>query len=914
MNAEYLVIVLAGLSTEYYAYFTWFLIMVKSAMALSKLMLVIKDLYFRILRLTSGSPVSRGNGGVTPSAPKKIGKPRGFSTSAANQSSFGSFKELKESKSYGRLLDTVKPVGAMLSVKGGRPLVNHLLRVVKLAGMEVNLGLVKVIISFCNFCFKYIQVSGLTGLIIYLKACHVLLQQASGRHRIKNMSPLGIRFARSKGGLPKVIPALHRRRILRGEFLILKFWDTLFSVYRVLEMPYKLKLATITDPSSMDSQYLPEFGAFLEQSFWVAVSRLRGFDDTRFGLTWLEPWDFLRGLRAKPYIISKSSSAAGLIKVGDDDLDRASLSTSPAGILAAVAAWYENPHMLTILRDWCGLTGNQWVLNRLEKWNKILLPMSDPEAINDDRVQLYKGMRTVLGPVYARSLGKLGFKEEAAGKLRVFAYVDPFTQWLLKPLHDAIFEVLALIPQDGTLDQLAPVRQLIRAKPHGPYFSFDLSAATDRLPIVIQMQILAKVMTAHGANLWAALLIGRSYEYSTKVGGKRYSGSVTYAAGQPMGALSSWAMLALTHHAIVQHAALNARVIKPGDWFPYYAVLGDDIVLADAAVAAEYRRIMATLGVEVGLAKSLISPDGLTLEFAKRTFHRGVDVSPVPFSEYWVGRQMLAASLELCRKYTLSLPRYLDLFGFGYRAKGSSQGNLMHLGQRLRHRILSYFSPFGPNPMTLSKFFSLRGLTKNYSWTERKISAFISGFVQQELQRVFDKLLSPEMEAIVAFVKTLSTVNKDREYYGTLSREAPGARKIDLQDLYPDRPTAPWSATDPEVRYIDKDLYYHVVDDICQTVYREVYLDVLVELRELKYLVEDAIKAKSGGTLEDLERVVLSYYSFQESLSLIPLPKEIYQRVEAKTTLRNLEIIKQWEKYSRYLRSTVSTNPKAHKT
>lgn len=27
--------------------------------------------------------------------------------------------------------------------------------------------------------------------------------------------------------------------------------------------------------------------------------------------------------------------------------------------------------------------------------------------------------------------------------------------------------------------------------------------------------------------------------------------SVTYSVGQPMGALSSWAMLALTHHAIV---------------------------------------------------------------------------------------------------------------------------------------------------------------------------------------------------------------------------------------------------------------------------------------------------------------------------------------------------------------------------
>lgn len=35
------------------------------------------------------------------------------------------------------------------------------------------------------------------------------------------------------------------------------------------------------------------------------------------------------------------------------------------------------------------------------------------------------------------ALGALGFKEEAAGKVRVFALVDCFTQWALAPLHDA---------------------------------------------------------------------------------------------------------------------------------------------------------------------------------------------------------------------------------------------------------------------------------------------------------------------------------------------------------------------------------------------------------------------------------------------------------------------------------------------
>lgn len=70
-------------------------------------------------------------------------------------------------------------------------------------------------------------------------------------------------------------------------------------------------------------------------------------------------------------------------------------------------------------------------------------------------------MFTVLDRTWARGLGRLGFKEEAAGKLRVFAYVDPFTQWLLRPLHDALFEVLDVIPQDGTTDQLRDRKSVV---------------------------------------------------------------------------------------------------------------------------------------------------------------------------------------------------------------------------------------------------------------------------------------------------------------------------------------------------------------------------------------------------------------------------------------------------------------------
>lgn len=70
-------------------------------------------------------------------------------------------------------------------------------------------------------------------------------------------------------------------------------------------------------------------------------------------------------------------------------------------------------------------------------------------------------------------------------------------------------------------------------------FSFDLSAATDRLPINLQVQVLTQLLKSYlgidkayaVALAWKTLLIDRSYIIDGQ--------EVKYAVGQPMGALSS---------------------------------------------------------------------------------------------------------------------------------------------------------------------------------------------------------------------------------------------------------------------------------------------------------------------------------------------------------------------------------------
>jgi len=93
-----------------------------------------------------------------------------------------------------------------------------------------------------------------------------------------------------------------------------------------------------------------------------------------------------------------------------------------------------------------------------------------------------------------------------------------------------------------------------------------------------------------------------------------------------MGAKSSFHMMALFHHTIVQWAATRVGVARLGEWFQEYCIVGDDVVIAHSAVAEEYLKLMTELGVKVGLHKSLLSRGTkagrtrlLTTEFIKRT-------------------------------------------------------------------------------------------------------------------------------------------------------------------------------------------------------------------------------------------------------------------------------------------------------
>jgi hypothetical protein len=85
--------------------------------------------------------------------------------------------------------------------------------------------------------------------------------------------------------------------------------------------------------------------------------------------------------------------------------------------------------------------------------------------------------------------------------------------------------------QSGFLDFLS------NRDPGNRFHSIDLSAATDRMPIVLQKRVMAYIFGQERAEAWADLLVGYPF-HCYDMGTKKYS-LISYQTGQPMGAYSS---------------------------------------------------------------------------------------------------------------------------------------------------------------------------------------------------------------------------------------------------------------------------------------------------------------------------------------------------------------------------------------
>lgn len=263
-------------------------------------------------------------------------------------------------------------------------------------------------------------------------------------------------------------------------------------------------------------------------------------------------------------------------------------------------------------------------------------------------------------PARSTSFRKISYFSDKEGKTRVIAILDYWTQTALRPLHDSLNGILRRIWNDCTFNQ----NHFLTCLPSlGPYYSLDLSNATDRMPLVLQKRVLAKVIGIEKTEAWARLLVG--YGYTTR----GLHSTINYGAGQPMGAYSSWCAMALTHHVLVAVSALRAN----HPHFRDYAILGDDLVIANAAVATEYRKLLSDLDMPISDVKTHVSSD--TYEFAKRWIHKGVEITGFGISglkTVWKKYSLLANYLQTQQHHgwNLSLDEHPDLIRAIYSIYG----------------------------------------------------------------------------------------------------------------------------------------------------------------------------------------------------------------------------------------------------
>lgn len=451
-------------------------------------------------------------------------------------------------------------------------------------------------VNFAKYLLQMKKHHGATYVVKYLKTCQLALSKRIGNERISSLNAIepDLPLPRlTTSSLPRIIPWQDRRAILSGNNAqITRFWMTLFSLYKVINCPTVEKFSTITEPFSGDEAYYKIGREYLK---FLALRHSFRFD---------------RRLLQKDY---------GLLMM---ETSSPSFTSSWLGIFRDVKVLKSLPigkHLRDLLENL-----GQW---RLLAWYDLISSNEYPAFPEPKDFQS------------SSTLGQLALKKEAAGKLRVFALVDIWTQSALKPIHEMLFKFLKSLPNDATFDQNASVLRCIeKVKISGRSWCYDLSAATDRLPVVLQQCILHPLIGKKASYAWQNLLVDRDYvlnDVNARASGEKFR----YAVGQPMGALSSWAMLALCHHLIVQ-LAYQYSIGKGEDflhysdyWFDNYELLGDDIVIFDEKVAFHYLELMSKFGVGINLKKSIVA-NNATFEFAKVTYSLGNIVSAISWKMF----------------------------------------------------------------------------------------------------------------------------------------------------------------------------------------------------------------------------------------------------------------------------------------
>jgi len=208
---------------------------------------------------------------------------------------------------------------------------------------------------------------------------------------------------------------------------------------------------------------------------------------------------------------------------------------------------------------------------------------------------------------YPDTYGKISFLQEGGCKARVICLPSFWMQAYYKPLQDELIRRVVMEETDWSQKRLGI--SCVYDQNKGAYalqkwmdekkelYSFDLSSATDRFPLDPQLGYLR----GSGLESWVNPVHDAARgKYFVPSNGEVWS----YSVGQPMGLNFSFPLFHLTHLAIIEAWANITSKDKPK---PVYAVLGDDVIIADKELAKVYKEVITRIGVDISETKSLVS-------------------------------------------------------------------------------------------------------------------------------------------------------------------------------------------------------------------------------------------------------------------------------------------------------------------
>jgi hypothetical protein len=260
-----------------------------------------------------------------------------------------------------------------------------------------------------------------------------------------------------------------------------------------------------------------------------------------------------------------------------------------------------------------GMFGQSWV----ESFNNSLADLPTYRFLRDKF-----GLDTPI-PISANAfsryedvIGSIAVIQERGFKARVVAMPNAGIQVCLTPLSKGLDRILKTLPEDCTHNQKEGAEFAKMLLLNGiTVHAVDLSSATDRFPLDIQLYVLEKLGYTYESEYIAKTLQWGQWRISNPAMIKELGDDlIQYIVGQPQGMMGSFPLFALTHNVVLQTLCVELRIPRdPLNGFPF-RVLGDDVVIGDDRLHEEYRALMQRLHVPISESKSLTS-DKVT-EFA----------------------------------------------------------------------------------------------------------------------------------------------------------------------------------------------------------------------------------------------------------------------------------------------------------